>query len=172
MHSLQGSENKRSPAWSPDGAHLAFSLSPVDDSGHRTQELHLTTLAESGDGTLGVEDNRIVLDSDTFGAHFSNLSFSKTQNSIYFSSGPQGAIQIWALHLDDEMNPFGPPHVLFDTHSPGGVMGISASAGGGTIGFAANDPNAQTSSIFTANSDGTGGVTLICSNGSWPSFKR
>jgi hypothetical protein len=147
-----------SPSWAPDGRHLAFKHWDADKG---LESLHLLALAEAADGTVWPVSDVVLMDSESFGGFTGPISFSKTQNTIYFS----GQDAVWALHLDDEMQPLG-LEPMFQTSTETGRLSASSDDTLIAITFGGSP-----SSIAIVNRAGSHAPIIIDGAG-WPSFKR
>jgi hypothetical protein len=154
-------DNSFSPSWSPDGRHLAYKHWDAEKG---LESLHLVQLSEDSNGTIWPVSDVILMDSESFGDFFGGICFSKTQNTIYFPG--RGAV--WALDLDDEMNPLGEPEPIFTI----GVESyrVSASAEDALFAFDFWSGEPPSSIVLMHRDDSL--APIVIDAGSYPSFKR
>jgi hypothetical protein len=146
------------PTWSPDGKHLAYS---------GLDGLRLLTLGENEHGLWVEEDALLIPDYPETLFTLIRPSFSKTRNKIYFTADFNGRPDVWALFLDDLLNPVNLEQL---TASPGiSEKDVSGSADDSLIAYEFSV------TIYVANSDGSNPVAMPKgkSEGQFdPSFKR
>jgi hypothetical protein len=155
-----------SPSWSPDGKHVAYIRIFDDSSGQRFFSVHLVTLAEAPGGTVEAISDVVLLDLEGFDL-LRQISFSRTQNTIYLST-PYG---LWALDLDDEMTLIGAEPIGEPWEYACGVGRLSASPDDSTIAFQFSWCGSSPA-IWIVNSDGSNDPELIANNAREPSFKK
>jgi hypothetical protein len=99
-----------SPVWSPDGLHIACYY----EAGAGAREIRLLATTVDDQGRLIVENETVLFVFAPDGLEHpltrlgSLLSFARNANKIYFSAGPdynRRGDQIWALHLNSDLEP-------------------------------------------------------------------